>query len=87
MVMSGCHLQFVGLLPDIEMLRPSKRLTSTQVLSQCPAMPGGTMQPINFSKPQWVGAVFLKCMLRTITMQGLTFTVITTTEKCTLMLD
>ena len=37
------------------MLSP-KRLTSTQVLSQCAAKSGGTVQPINFSKPRWAGA-------------------------------
>ena len=28
----------------------------SQVLSQCAAMHGGTVQPINFSKPRWPGA-------------------------------
>ena len=36
-------------------LRPSKQLTSTQVSSLCAAMRGGTMQPINFSKPSRIG--------------------------------
>ena len=40
-------------------LRPSKRLNSTQVVSQCAAMRGGggALQPINFSKPRWAGAL------------------------------
>ena len=38
-------------------LRPSKRLTSTHVLSQCAAMCGGIVQPINFSKPIWAEAL------------------------------
>ena len=37
-------------------LRPSKRLTSTQVLSQCAALRKGTLQPINFSKSEWAEA-------------------------------
>ena len=37
-------------------LRPSKWLTSTQVLSQSAAMRGGTVQPIDFSKPRWAGS-------------------------------
>ena len=40
----------------LDRLRPSKQLTSTQVLGQCAAMHGGTVQPINFSKPRWPGA-------------------------------
>ena len=37
-------------------LRPSKRLTSTQVLSLYAAMPGGTVQAINFSTSRWAEA-------------------------------
>ena len=44
------------LRPSKRLTRPSKRLASTQVLSQCAAMRGGTVQPINFSKPLWAGA-------------------------------
>ena len=36
--------------------RQRKLFTSTQLLSQCADMRGGTMQPINFSKPRWAGA-------------------------------
>ena len=36
-------------------LRSSKRLISTQVLSQCAAFRGGTVQPINFPKTRWAG--------------------------------
>ena len=43
-------------------LRPSKQLTSTQVLSQCAARPGGIVQPINFSKTRWARALFIKCI-------------------------
>ena len=38
-------------------IMPSKRLKSTQVLSQCAAMRGGTVQLINVSKPRWAGAL------------------------------
>ena len=31
-------------------LRPSKRLSSTHVLSQCATLRGGSLQPFNFSK-------------------------------------
>ena len=36
-------------------LMPSKRLTSKQVLKQFASMRGGTMQPINFFKPDGRG--------------------------------
>ena len=38
-------------------------LTSTQVLSQWAAMCGGTVQPINLSKPRWAGVKTLRKFL------------------------
>ena len=39
----------------LDRLMSSKRLTTKQVLRQCASMRGGTMQPINFFKPDGRG--------------------------------
>ena len=52
----------LGMLrPSKRLTRPSKRLTSTQVLSQCAAMRGGTVQPINLSIPYGGGQISEMC--------------------------
>ena len=44
-------------------LRPFKRLTSTHVLSQCAAIHGETVQPINFFKAPMGGSPVQKCLV------------------------